>query len=375
MARRSGQNGSIARSGDTWRGRWLEDVLGQNRRIRRSILLGECKTMTKSEAKRKLREFLEQKGVNSMRYVIPSPVPALTFGARAEKWEEDAKELLKPSTYRTMVSQIHKHFTPRLKDVAIDKVDTLLVNDLVVAWSRQGLRRNSIRNMIVTLGLILGRHIEDVKLPKRVDAEEEAPWFTPAQMASIVANADGMYKALFATAAGTGMRAGELFGLEVQDVDLNGGIIHVRRSVWEGARQAPKTRNAYRKVGIDAGLVTILKAYLGDRKSGYLFPTRNGTPLRLGNVVKRALHPILDEMKIPRSGMHAFRHGRVSFLVENNVPIVTIKAWIGHGSEVMIERYTHSRPEFHQSVLMRLPAIVAPQSVQTDQESTPVNAA
>jgi integrase len=171
--------------------------------------------------------------------------------------------------------------------------------------------------------------------------------------------AEGKYKALFATAAGTGMRAGELFGLEVQDVDLNAGIIHVRRSVWEGSKQSPKTKNAYRKVGIDANLVKLLAGHIGDRKQGYLFPTSNGTPLCLGNVVERQLWPILDELKIPRSGMHSFRHGRVSFLVEHDVPIVTIKAWIGRGSEKMIERYTHSRPEFHQSVLAKLPCIAA----------------
>jgi hypothetical protein len=65
-------------------------------------------------------------------------------------------------------------------------------------------------------------------------------------------------------------------------------------------------------------------------------------------------------------------------LVENNAPIVTIKAWIGHGSEGRIERYTHSSPEFHQTVPMRLPAILGPESVhvdQSDQETKTANAA
>src|SRR5260370_40786194 len=69
---------------------------------------------------------------------------------------------------------------------------------------------------------------------------------------------------------------------------------------------------------------------------------------------------IRDKLKSPRCGLHASRHGRVSFLVENNVPVSVIKSWIGHGSEKMIELYTHSRPEFHQLVLAKLPAIVDP---------------
>ena len=72
--------------------------------------------------------------------------------------------------------------------------------------------------------------------------------------------------------------------------------------------------------------------------------------------------PNLDKLKIPRCGLHAFRHGRVSFLIENNVPVSVIKEWIGHGSNRMIEHYTHSRPEFHQKVLATLPPIVDPLS-------------
>jgi hypothetical protein len=40
-------------------------------------------------------------------------------------------------------------------------------------------------------------------------------------------------------------------GLRVVDVDLNGSIISVRRSAWEGGEQTPKTKNAVRKIGID----------------------------------------------------------------------------------------------------------------------------
>lgn len=72
-------------------------------------------------------------------------------------------------------------------------------------------------------------------------------------------------KAFFATAAGTGMRFGELAGLRVEDVDLHGAIISVRRSAWEGKEQTPKTRNAVRKIGIDADLVKILREHLGPR--------------------------------------------------------------------------------------------------------------
>jgi len=307
--------------------------------------------MTKPEAKRKLREILERKGINSVSYAIPSRTAVCTFTQASEKWEKGALELLKPSTRRTMKSQLRTHLRPGLRNTPMDGITPELVNDMVIEWHRKGLKRNMIKNLVTTLSLIRGKAFGRgaIKYPKQLEAEIEAPFFTPATMSSIVAETrNAKFRTFFATAAGTGTRSGELRGLRIADVDLVNAIIHVRRSVWEGDEQSPKSKNVYHKIGIDPSLVQILKEYICQRKTGYVFETRNGTPLSAGNVVERELWPILDKLKIPRCGLHAFRHGRVSFLVENNVPVSVIKEWIGHGSERMIDHYTHSRLEFHQ---------------------------
>ncbi len=62
MARRSGQNGWVVKRGNVWRGRWLEDVAGQedkDQTIRRTRSRCRENAMTKPEAKRKLREILD----------------------------------------------------------------------------------------------------------------------------------------------------------------------------------------------------------------------------------------------------------------------------------------------------------------------------
>jgi len=50
------------------------------------------------------------------------------------------------------------------------------------------------------------------------------------------------------------------------------------------------------------------------------------------------------------TGLHAFRHGRVSVLQENGVPGDLVKEWIGHSSLRTTSRYTHLRPEFRERV-------------------------
>jgi len=87
----------------------------------------------------------------------------------------------------------------------------------------------------------------------------------------IINAAEGQDHALFALLAGTGMRIGEAAGLQVDDLDLDNCVICVRRAVWNGREQSPKTKNAVRQIDIDPGLADLLKQHLGDRKTGGVF--------------------------------------------------------------------------------------------------------
>jgi integrase len=189
--------------------------------------------------------------------------------------------------------------------------------------------------------------------PKAV--QRVLPYFTVAQMAAIVKTAKTqMNRALFALAAGTGARAGELFVLRVEsDVNLNEQTITIRRSVFEGEENTSKSdtgdQDRTRTVPIDVSVATELKKHLPGRQAGYLFQTRNGTPLRLSNVLEDKLHPILRKLKLiqPGIGMHAFRRGRISHLVYSGVSRQVIRDWCGHCSDKMIDHYTKMLRQHH----------------------------
>src|SRR5882762_8321005 len=84
MSRRTGQNGTVEERNGAWRGRYLVDVAGQAQRQKRSVVLGFKKDMTKSEAKRKLKEIIRKEGIDLPTYVIPSTEG---FAQRVELWE------------------------------------------------------------------------------------------------------------------------------------------------------------------------------------------------------------------------------------------------------------------------------------------------
>jgi integrase len=355
MSRRIGQNGTVEVRNGAYRGRWFEDVAGQSQRVKRSVVLGFVKEMRKSEARRKLRSIIEATGANSPSYVIPS---SDLFAKRVAWWEENYLCRQKPSTQRTLKYHVRKYLLPKWSRHPVDCIMAERVNEWIGELSH--LSPMSQKHIVTTLCLILGRWFGRKKISYASVKEEpqEAVCYTPDEMSSIISKAQGMWKVLFATAAETGARAGELYGLEVADIDFARSIIHVRRSVWEGQKQSTKSRNANRAIDVQPCLITMLKDYLNERQEGLVFSSKNGKPLRNNNVLRRRLHPILQALSIRKGGMHGFRHGRVSFLIENNTPVEVIKAWIGHGSERMVRLYTHLRPQYRSRVLASIPSLV-----------------
>ena len=91
---------------------------------------------------------------------------------------------------------------------------------------------------------------------------------------------------MFHLAGFSGLRSGELSGLHVEDIDFVRGVVRVRRSVWRGLEVSTKTKKGYRDVFIDLATAQMLKEYLGDRSTGRVFQTKNGTPLENHNIVR-----------------------------------------------------------------------------------------
>ena len=77
------------------------------------------------------------------------------------------------------------------------------------------------------------------------------PYFTQEQIQRILEASPAKYRVLFALLAATGMRIGEAAGLHVDDVDLDNGVISVKRSIWNRQELEPKTDNAVREIDID----------------------------------------------------------------------------------------------------------------------------
>lgn len=83
----------------------------------------------------------------------------------------------------------------------------------------------------------------------------------------------------------------------------------------------------------------MLATFLGDRETGFIFRTANGSPLHQSNVLRRSLHPILAGIGREKAGFHCFRRFRVTHLRKHGTPEDLLRFWIGHGDKTVTDRY------------------------------------
>ena len=98
--------------------------------------------------------------------------------------------------------------------------------------------------------------------------EEEQRWFAEEEVEKIIEAAEGQYKVLFHLAYTTGMRAGELFGLRVEDFNFDAGTVRVMRSTFRNIEDTPKTQKGRRTIYLDRRTQEDVRVLLAGRTSG-----------------------------------------------------------------------------------------------------------
>jgi integrase len=354
MSRRTGQNGTVEERNGAWRGRFLIDVPGEAERQKRSVVLGFKKDMTKSEAKRKLKEIIRQEGIDLPTYRIPS---TLSFAQKVEKWEQTYVVKRKPSNQDLMRYHLNVYLLPKWGKTPVELITPQKVNEWVGAPELAHLLPVTVKGIVSTLQLALERRFGRgaISYPSQDEVEDDPRCYLAEEVQKIVDAASGQYKVLFKLAAETGARAGELYALTVEDLLFEHSVIRVNKSMYRQKTGSPKTKNATRWINVKPYAMQMLKEHLKGRTSGLVFLSKRGTPLINSTVLNKHLHPLLRKLGLERGGMHGFRHHRVSTLVMAGTSIGVIKKWIGHGSEEMVNRYTHLRPDFVQDELARVP--------------------
>jgi integrase len=353
LSRRTGQQGNVFQHCTPWNpaapayGRYWIDVPGADRK-RRTVALGV--SATRSIALRKLREHIEKEGINTKQTFTSNTAPATTFREQTEIWISSLatrrRKPVKPATICGWQQALDNWVLPNLGDMPLADVGNAALKALVEKMASARLSPQSIINYVKPVKMVLASAVdfegeqiyprkwnhEFIGLPILDTNQQHRPTLTEAELGAILARAKGRYTVLFAILAGTGLRIGEALALKTTDLSPDCRVLSVRRSIWRGQEQQPKTPNAVRDVDIAEPLACRLHDYVADR-SGYLFAAGSGKPLQQRNVL-RSLHATGKKV-----GFHAFRRFRTETLRRAQVPEDLIKFWLGHSKTTVTDFY------------------------------------
>jgi len=240
IARRRYQTGSVILKGSSWYGRYREGQIasdGREVRIRRSILLGSKKELpTKPLAERRMDIILAP--INSLAY---RPGRVATIEEFAQRWRTEVLSKRKASTVHAAESHLKIQILPLLGKFRLNELGVENQQMFVTRLSGT-ISRKMLLNVLGTLSSMLttaqnwgyvceGLNFRKIVLPEKAITKEPA-CFTAEQARSIIMAAQGPFRVMFAIAAMTGLRAGEILALQTGDFDFERNFLTVRRSVW-----------------------------------------------------------------------------------------------------------------------------------------------
>jgi integrase len=167
----------------------------------------------------------------------------------------------------------------------------------------------------------------------------------------------GTYHLFFLTACRTGMRLGELLGLEWSDVNWNENYILVQRSFKNGEKNRPKN-GLSRRVDISDQLkCELLKWNDAEDSDEKLIFHKNGIHISQ-NSIRNVFNRLLDRARLPHKRIHDLRHTYASLLLTNGETPVYVKEQMGHsGIDITVNTYGHLIPGCNRQAVNHLDEI------------------
>jgi len=307
--------------------------------------------------------------INRERGSVATAPKGETFADAVDAYIEGIAPHLACSTARQRRSHFRFHLLPRFGKSALMALDVRTVQRFATELLQTNSRK-TILNVLGTFFAVLDyarkcdMHVPEVttmaSLTITSEKEDaETPYFKSAVAIDLIAAAREPYKTIFALAWYTGLRAGELLALTVNDLDFGRRLILPRRQVDDSTRQLRelKTKKSKSPVAMALALEAALRKYLSTWKqnpTGLLFPNRNGRPRKREYVVKFGLKPVLRNMGLPTKdvGLHAFRRGLGTALSENGTSPKTVQAILRHKDiQTTFRYYVHSDVDAQRSAL------------------------
>lgn len=315
---------------------------------------------------------------------------------------------IKLSTAIVSQSILKKHLRPAFGQYRSDRLTADIITNWTNALAQQvaagAMARKTFNNVVGRFKCIVKwarqpaqrfmKHDPTAHVQRLERDRREREILQPHELAVLLEEAqrDVMDGTIVKTYALTGLRRGELFGLQWSDLQVNssraGGRLHIRRAIVCGQVTTPKSRAGERMIDIPQCLVDELMIYSALYPPiglGWIFRTEKGGFLDPHNWYSRNFIPICQRAGLQQIGLHVLRHGYITYLLEQGASIKYAQRQAGHSTASMtLDVYGHLLHESGAVAMQRLDdrfavnskltrlALPASNTVQDEHVSEPV---
>ncbi len=369
MSRNINGEGSVYQRKD---GRWVAaayvPVVGGTL-LRRSVY-----AKTRAEASGKLRELLDRASKN-----IPAPPANLTVAEYLVEWLLHVKPHVRPSTWTAYEGNIRLHLIPRLGKKKLVRLGARDVRLMIDAMRDDGVGARTVQYVHATLRAslehahreeLVSRNVARLVRVERPKTAVKEPLTVAEARHLLESTSTDRLHALWVLLLMLGLRRSEACGLRWEHVDFVEGTLRIAQTVQRvdgKLRELPtKTRRSNRTVPLPSRAWYALAEHHRQAQeqfgqpgqpwcpTGYVFGTRNGTPLEPRNLTRRWTE-ICAQHGIRIVPMHTLRHTCVSLLLALGVHPRTVMEIVGHSAiEMTMNVYGHVNLDTQRQALAHL---------------------
>lgn len=290
-------------------------------------------------------------------------------------WKEDKKQYVKRSTFAAYTLLIENHILPSFGEMAL--VEEQDVQTFVFRKLNEGLSHKTIKDILIVLKMILRfgaknqmteyRQI-DIKFPTERD-KHSIDILNRSHQKQIMEYIRlhftfknlGIYICLSA-----GMRIGEICALTWDDLDVENGIIHVRKTIQriyvieehrkytEVILDTPKTKNSIREIPMTKNLLKMIRPIKKIVNGNFYVLTNEPKPTE-PRTYRNYYKQFMQSLSLPLMKFHGLRHSFATRCIESKCDYKTVSVLLGHSNiSTTLNLYVHPNLEQKKRCIERM---------------------
>lgn len=284
-----------------------------------------------------------------------------------------APNKLKPCTIYTYKGQVDKHLLPEFGNRKLKDFSPALLTKF---FSELELNPSTCKKLYTILESLFTRAVEqgfiketpcrNVILPKQDKVKRQSLTTEQAKELLQMVESYSQLNTIIKVLLFTGMRSGEVLGLQWEDIDFDRHLIHVVHSLADvGGKhflQEPKTKTSIRYIGMSQVLESIILEHKAEQEKAieivgetFQYPNMVFTSTT-GNYLDRAslltqFKRLIKDTDFSWASLHTLRHANATLLINNGVDLKIVSEHLGHsGVGVTADTYADVLADTKQKV-------------------------